>query len=242
MKDNEFMALMQQEWREDFRDDGTDDWRQKWFVDGLRADIRNTPDGMVFAAGPVAYDNGSHAVLWTKADFAGDIRITFDYTRLDTITQFVNILYIQATGKQMGPYTEDIADWSTLRQVPFMRCYFDNMELLHISYAAFNNQVDNDEDYVRARRYPTRPNRAFNETDIAPDYFRTGLFQPGIPYHFTAIKTNEGLFLEVKNGEVRKLFHWPLGDVEPVLHGRVGIRHMWTRCSRYANIRIATSV
>lgn len=240
MEDATFTALMQQEWRDQFADDGTNDWTEKWFVDGLRADIRNTPDGMVFAAGPAPYDNGSHAVLWTKADFAGDIRIEFDYTRLDTITQFVNIIYIQATGKQAGPFTEDIADWSTLREVPSMNCYFDNMELLHISYAAFENKDDKDEDYVRARRYPTRPDRQFNETDIPPDNFQTGLFRPGVTYRFTAIKTDEDLLFEVKNDNVRRLFHWPLGDVEPLAHGRVGIRHMWTRCSRYANIRIAT--
>lgn len=93
MEDDTFTALMQREWREQFADDGVHDWKQKWLVDGLRADVRNTPDGMVFAAGPVAYDNGSHSVLWTKADFAGDIRIELDYTRLDTITRFVNILY-----------------------------------------------------------------------------------------------------------------------------------------------------
>lgn len=195
---------------------------------------------MVFAAGPVAYDNGSHAVLWTKADFAGDVRIEFDYTRLDTITRFVNILYIQATGKQVGPFTEDIAEWSALRQVPYMNCYYDTMELLHISYAAFGNEDDKDEDYVRARRYPTRPGRAFNATDIPPDYFQTGLFRPGVTYHVTAIKTNADLFLEVKNSTVDTCFHWPLGDVEPLVHGRVGFRHMWTRCSRYGNIRIAT--
>ena len=240
MGDNTFTALMQREWREQFADDGTNDWRGEWFVDGLRADIRNTPEGMVFAAGPVAYDNGSHSVLWTKEDFVGDIRIEFDYTRLDTISRFVNILYIQATGKQEGPLSEDIVDWSALRQVPFMSCYFDNMELLHISYAAFGNEDDKNEEYVRARRYPTRPDREFNETDLPPDYFQTELFRPGITYHFTAIKTDEDLFFEVKNDDVRQLFRWPLGEVEPLIHGRVGIRHMWTRCSRYANIRIAT--
>ena len=240
MKEKPFVALKQQDWQEQFADDGTADWQQKWFLDGLRADIRNTPDGLVFSAGPVPDDHGSHAVLWTKADFAGDIRIEFDFTRLDTITRHVNILYIQATGKQKGPFTEDIAEWSTLRQVPRMSCYFDNMELLHISYAAIENKDDRIEDYVRARRYPTRPDRAFTETDIPPDNFKTGLFIPGVTYHFTAIKTNEDLFLEVKNTDVRKLFHWPLGDVKPLTHGRVGIRHMWTRCSRYANICIAT--
>ncbi len=240
MGNEKFTALMQQGWKEKFTDDGAGDWRQKWFVDGLRADIRNTPDGMVFSAGPVPYDNASHSVLWTKVDFAGDIRIDFDYTRLDTINRAVNILYIQATGKQKGQFTEDIAEWSSLRQVPYMNCYFNNMELLHISYAAFGNTDDKDEDYVRARRYPTRPDREFNETDLPPDNFQTGLFRPGITYHFTALKTNEDLFFEVRNTEVRKLFHWPLASVAPLAHGRVGIRHMWTRCSRYANICIAT--
>ncbi len=240
MDDKTFSELNEQTWNEEFADNGTKDWQEKWFVDGERSEIRNTPDGMVFSAGPVAMDNGSHAVLWTQSDFTGDIRIEFDFTRLDTITRYVNILYIQATGKQEGPYSEDIAEWSGLRTMPYMKCYFDNMELLHVSYAAFGNQDDKDEDYVRARRYPTRPDRDFNQTDLPPDYFNTGLFRPNITYHFTAIKTDEHLFFEVKNDDVRKLFYWSLSDVQPLAHGRVGIRHMWTRCSRYANIRIAT--
>jgi hypothetical protein len=235
-----FEALLNERWTTRLEDPGTDDWRKHWFVDGSRADIRNTPDGMVFAAGPVAYDNGSHAVLWTHGVFPGDIRIEWDFTRLDTITRFVNILYIQATGKGEGPYTEDITEWSHLRQVPFMSCYFNTMDLLHISYAAFGNADDKDEDYVRARRYPTRPDRAFNQTDLPPDNFETGLFRPGVTYHVTAVKTDDDLFFDVRNDEAGNLFHWPLADVEPLRPGRVGIRHMWTRCSRYANIRIAT--
>lgn len=240
MDNSTFSELLQQNWTEQFADDCTQDWKKKWFKDGLRSEIRNTSEGMIFSGGPIPMDNGSHSVLWTRADFSGDIRIEFDFTRLDTITRYVNILYIQATGKQEGPFTEDIADWSALRTIPYMKSYFENMELLHVSYAAFGNQDDKDEDYVRARRYPTRPDRAFNQTDLEPDYFNTGLFRPGITYHFTVIKTNEHLFFEVTNNEVRKLFYWPLSDVEPLAHGRVGIRHMWTRCSRYANIRIAT--
>jgi hypothetical protein len=240
MSDATFQELMAADWQQQFADCGTTDWRRQWSVDGARADIRNPEDGMVFAAGPVARDNASHAVLWTREIFAGDIRIEFDFTRLDTITRFVNILYIQASGRGDAPYTRDIAEWSHLRQVPFMSCYFDTMDLLHVSYAAFGNADDKDEDYVRARRYPTRPDRAFNQTDLAPDNFLTGLFRPGITYHFTAVKTDSDLFFEVRNDEVRELYHWPLAEVEPLQPGRVGIRHMWTRCSRYANIRIWT--
>jgi hypothetical protein len=240
MPHQNFDALMQRDWQEVFDDPGTEDWRERWFVDGERADIRNTPEGMVFSAGPVAYENGSHAVLWTRREFVGEIRIEFDFTRLDTITRFVNILYIQATGIQEGPYSEDIADWSDLREVPYMSCYFNNMNLLHVSYAAFGNENDEDEDYVRARRYPARPDRPFGQTDLPPDNFDTGLFRPGTTYHVCAIKTDEHLFFDVQGPEKGELFHWPLKDVEPLSHGRVGIRHMWTRCSRYANVRVST--
>ncbi len=244
MSEETFKELLSQDWQLKFEDSGAENWRDHWFLDGCRADLRNTPRGMVYAAGPigdpVARDNGSHAVLWTKQSFEGDMRIEFDYTRLDTIFRFVNILYIQATGICEGPYSEDIADWAHLRDVPRMSTYFNNMNLLHVSYAAFQNQNDHEDDYVRARRYPARPDRPFKETDIEPDNFKTGLFEAGVPYHFTFIKTNGDLLFEVKNDDVRKLFHWPLGDVEPVTHGRVGIRHMWTRCSRYGNIKMWT--
>jgi Domain of unknown function (DUF1961) len=238
--ENKFAKLKELSWRDKFFDSGAKNWKEKWLIDGKRADVRNTSHGMIFSSGPIAYDNASHAVLWTKDSFEGDIKIEWDFTRLDTITRFVNIVYIQATGKEEGPYVKDIAEWSELRQIPYMNSYFDNMNLLHISYAAFGNEDDKDEDYVRARRYPTRPDRPFNETDLEPDNFITDLFKPGIDYHFTIIKTNADLFFEVKNADICKLFHWSLQDVEPVIEGRVGIRHMFTRCSRYKNIKIST--
>ena len=49
-------------------------------------------------AGPVPRENASHAVLWTKQSFAGDVKIEYEYTRTDDANQYVNILYIQATG------------------------------------------------------------------------------------------------------------------------------------------------
>ena len=187
--DNKFAELKKLSWKDKLFDSGSNNWQEKWFLDGKRADIRNTSHGMIFAAGPVAMDHASHAVLWTKDSFNGDIKIEWDYTRLDTITRYVNIVYIQATGKGEGPYSEDITEWSDLRQIPYMHSYFDNMNLLHISYAAFGNDNDKDEDYVRARRYPTRPDRPFSETDLEPDNYLTGLFRPGVTYHFTFIKT-----------------------------------------------------
>jgi hypothetical protein len=236
--DSLFAELNKSKWEQKFFDRGTDDWRRKWMLDGTRAVLKNTESGMVFSGGPIVGDHASHAVLWTKDIFAGDVKIEFDFTRLDTINRYVNIIYIQATGKGAKPYVEDISAWSELRQIPYMNTYFDNMDLLHVSYAAFGNDDDKPDDYVRARRYPRPEKESFGITNIPPDSFNTGLFQPGVTYHFTFIKTDNDLFLEVKNADVRKLFHWPLKRVKPLKAGRIGLRHMWTRCSRYKDIRI----
>ncbi len=234
-----FAALKKRKWNTVFSDKGTLDWQKKWFLDGERAEIKNTPQGMVFSAGPIAGDNASHAVLWTRNSFQGDIKIEFDFTRLDSINRYVNILYIQATGIEEGPYSKDILEWAELRQIPYMKSYFDHMNLLHISYAAFNNTDDKPDDYVRVRRYPTRPGKSFDQIDLKPDYFNTELFIPGKTYHFTCIKNSEDLFLRVEGDNLSKLFHWSLKNVENVNDGRVGIRHMHTRCSRYANVNIS---
>ena len=237
--EEEFNHLLEEEWQPVFSDAGTKDWNEKWFLDGERGFVKNTADGMVFSAGPVRWDNGSHNVLWTRESFEGDIKIEFDYTRLDDINNAVNILYIQATGKGEGPYTEDIMEWSDLRVVPYMRSYFMNMNLLHISYAAFPQEDAPHNDYVRARRYPVQPGKGFNDTKIPPDYDSTGLFLPGVTYHFTCIKKGENLFLQVKNEDSYGLFFWNTSDFEPVVKGRFGIRHMYTRAARYANISIS---
>lgn len=239
MSNIKFKELLKRDWRQKLCDSGTDDWRKQWFLDGERAEFKNTESGMVFSGGPIVGDHASHAVLWTKDIFYGDVKIEFDFTRLDTINRWVNIIYIQATGKGHGPYVEDICEWSDLRRIPYMHTYFDNMDLLHISYAAFGNDDDEPNDYVRARRYPRLAKNSFWTTNIPPDSFKTGLFLPGITYHFTLIKTDGDLFLEVKNSDVCRLFHWPLKNVKPLKAGRIGIRHMWTRCSRYQNISIS---
>lgn len=231
-----FSELLKLSWEKKFFDEGIENWTEKWFLDGDLAKVENTPEGIVFKAGPDPNESASHAVLWTHDSFAGNIKIEWDYTRLDTAKSFVNIIFIQATGKEEGPYLKDIASWSALRREPYMKYYFDNMNLFHISYAV-NHAED---DYVRLRRYPTGPDRPFNQIDIPPDYFNTGIFLPNVTYHFTVVKAENEIFFEVKNKEVRKLFHWSTESVDPITEGRVGIRHMCTRVARYKNIMIST--
>lgn len=240
--ENQFDELIEQPtWKLTFQDSGADDWREHWFLDGVRATVKNTEKGMAFSAGPIFKDNGSHAVLWTKQVFEGALRIEFDYTRLDDIYRAVNIIYIQATGKGQGPYTEDITDWSHLRTIPYMSNYFQNMNLLHVSYAAYGADGEEGQDYVRARRYPVPSGGSFGpDTKFDPDYFNTGLFTPGVTYHFTVIKSANNLYMQVREigGDLVKLFSWDISTKPPVTQGRIGFRHMYTRAARYANIKI----
>jgi hypothetical protein len=86
-----------------FSDPCTEDWEDNWFLDGNIATVENTENGMNFKAGPVNRNDAHHAVLWTKESFSGDVKIEYNYTRTDSQTVNVNILYIQATGTGKGP-------------------------------------------------------------------------------------------------------------------------------------------
>ncbi len=229
-------------WQQKFADAGTSDWQEKWFLDGDLAKVKSTPLGLQLSAGPKDRDDAHHAVLWTQATFAGDVKMEFTYTRTDTARRNVNILYLQATGVGEPPYATDIATWRELRRVPAMRTYFANMNLLHISFAAFDNHGPiSDSDYVRARRYPISDTVAWPETEVPPSYDDTGLFQPGVTYHITAIKTNQRLYFQVQGPDSARLFSWDVSDRPPLLSGRIGLRHMHTRSARYADISISTA-
>lgn len=227
-------------WKAVLIDSGGTDWQQHWTVDGDRATLKETPQGRLFCAGPIAYDNGSHAVMWTKQSFSGPIKVEYDYTRADDISRFVNIIYVQATGIGEPPYTEDISQWDSLRTIPTMSKYFKYMNAYHISFAAFDmDNEDPDNDYVRARRYPVAPGGDFAEdTALKPDYTRTGLFKPGVRYHITVVKKDQHLLMQVQNDDTDRLFYWDTSGFPPIEAGRVGFRHMYTRCAKYDNINI----
>lgn len=224
-------------WNLVFKDNFTKDWTKHWTLDGLIATVENTKKGMLFKAGPEAKNDAHHAVLWTKASYEGDIKIEYDYTRTDTAIRWVNILYIQATGDGEGGFETDISKWSEFREVPAMRKYFENMNLLHISYAAFDNQGDGTH-YVRARRYPKPNNEDFNVTQIPPSYDQQGYAKSGQTYHITAIKSGTQLFFKMESEDGQELFTWDLSEVAPITAGRIGIRHMYTRSAKYRNFKI----
>lgn len=225
------------QWDLVFNDKCTKDWTKHWTLDGLIATVENSKKGMHFSAGPEVRNDAHHAVLWTKESYAGDVKIEFDYTRTDTDDRWVNILYIQATGDGEGPYETDIAKWNKLREVPAMKTYYENMNAVHISFAAYGNAGDGTY-YVRARRYPKPNNKSFDVTKIDPSYDQQGYIKTGQLYHITAIKSGKQLFFKMESKDGVELFTWDLSNAEPINEGRIGLRHMYGRSAIYKNFKI----
>jgi hypothetical protein len=226
-------------WELEFADSGTENWQNNWFLDGLIANVENTPKGIHLQAGPEFRNDAHHMVLWTKESFEGDVKIEFEYTRTDNETRAVNILYIQATGKAEGEFTEDIFEWNHLREVPSMRTYFNNMKALHISFAAFPND-EKTQDYVRARRYPVTAEKGFGQLEIPPTYFDSGLFKTNETYKITVIKTDAKLFFNVEGKQLKKIFTWDTNQLTPLKEGKIGLRHMYTRSAVYKEFKVWT--
>lgn len=238
-----FQQLLAAPWQTVFTEEGTGDWRDRWMLDGLKAEVRPHARGLYFQAGPIADDHASHAVLWTRPGFRGPLRVEFDYTRMDTVNRGVNILYLLASGTGEGPYAEDIATWTDRREIPYMATYFDHMHLLHISYAAYELDDPAAPDYVRARRYPRALTAgSFDRMQLAPDYADTGLFPPGQRVRVVVLKDDDWLFFSASSNGKEKLFAWSLDQIPALAAGRVGIRHMFQRAALYENFRISKLV
>ncbi|MCC5846280.1 MAG: DUF1961 family protein [Verrucomicrobia bacterium] len=232
------MQADQQNWRTVFHDEGTGDWQEKWFLDGEVGTVSNGRNGMTLTAGPEFRNDAHHMVLWTKESFAGDVKIEFEYTRLDNENRAVNILFIQATGSGEAPHVKDIHAWRNLRRVPAMRTYFHNMNLYHISYAAFTNDGLATSSYLRARRYMPEI-QGLSGTDLQPEYESETLFIPGVPHKITVIKTDRDLYMRVENADETFHAHFRNTDFPIVTEGRIGIRHMFTRSALYKNFTVS---
>ncbi|TRX49042.1 DUF1961 family protein [Fulvivirga sp. M361] len=224
-----------------FEDTGTHNWKDQWMLDGERSQVINTPEGMELIAGPEHGNDTCHTVLWTKKVFEGNLLIEYDYTRTDTTTRCVNILYFLATGKGDKEHPEDISLWNDQRRVPRMKTYFNTMNTYHISYAAFGaKEFSGDNDYIRLRRYD--PNgTGLNGTDVSGDIFKTGLFHPNETYHIKVIKFESQIEMHIQHKEYaghRLICQWDVSDFPDCDNGRIGLRHMYTRSARYKNFKV----
>jgi hypothetical protein len=224
-------------WQEVFFDDCSGQWEEKWFLDGEIGAVETSPEGMKLSAGPQFRNDAHHMVLWTKQSFEGDLKVEFDYTRLDFETRCVNILYIQATGSGKEPYEKDIYAWRELRRTPAMSLYFNHMNLYHVSFAAFPNNED-ETSYIRGRRYMPETGRNLAGTDLKPDYYPEGLFEPGKEHHIIVIKKGCEILMRIENEEQTFFCRMSNPDLPTVTEGRIGLRHMYTRSARYKDFRV----
>lgn len=224
-----------------FEDMGTDNWQEKWMLDGLQAKVINTDAGMELIAGSEHGNDSSHTVLWTRQSFQGDISIEYDYTRTDTTTRCVNILYFLATGEGGADHPEDISLWNDQRRVPSMSTYYNNMHTYHISYAAFSAQeYSGTNDYIRLRRYQPEQTGMAN-TDVPGDHFQTGMFKPEITYHIQVVKYKDLIEMRIQNAEDTSdqlTCTWSVSEFPNCESGRIGLRHMYTRSARYKNFKV----
>lgn len=237
-------------WKEVFFDAGTSEertvgwregaWMEKWFLDGEIGAVSNELGGMNLAAGPRWRDDAHHMVLWTKPEFAGDLKIEYEFTRTDIQdTGSVILIYIQATGEGSEEYPLDIAQWSDKRSIPSMGQYFKNMHLYHISYSTGNPFLRGDSDYIRARRYMPGTD-ALRGTELPQEYANTGLFRPGVTYRITIIKEDFEIAMRVERPDEEARYFWFKNEKFPAItHGRIGLRHMFTRSARYKDFRVS---
>ena len=235
-----FEKLEKQSWKNIFEDNFRKPYSEKWFLDGEKAELKNTSKGLIFKAGPVAKSDADHSVLWTKQSFDGNIKVDFDVVKLDKSTISVNILYLFAEGSGQQPYDKDISKWSALRKIPSMKLYFEHMNAFHVSFAAFDN--DNtlaSEDYIRARRYLPERGKGLNGTAQEPDYLRTGLFKNGIKYHISVIRNNNDIYMKITGDGKEKLCHWDVSKFPALTSGRIGLRLMGSRVSAFSDFKVS---
>jgi len=217
-----------------FEDPMTGNWQDHWFLDGEKAVLEHRDGGLAFITEYTVNKNvdragfdAQHAVLWTRQQFEGDIRITYTYTKLPGCS-WQKLIYVQAQGIGEAPYVKDIHAWRNLRQVAKMNMYFNYMDLIGLSLR----------EEIRCKRYPwSDVERDIElENEFLPRGENRGM-EIDREYHVLVEKRKKSILLRITDAETGKdvVDHtWDLTD-EKVLEnrnprfidkGRIGIRQM----------------
>jgi len=230
-----------------FEDPMNHDWRDNWFVDGEKAVLEHRDGGLAFITTASEVDkrvdragfDAQHAVLWTRREFEGDIRITYSYTKLPGCS-WQKLIYVQARGIGEAPHVKDIHAWRDLRQVASMDKYFKYMDLIALSLR----------DEIRCKRYPWMDveRDVKLENEFLPRAENKGL-EIGRKYDVLVEKRKKSIMLritDVETGEHVVDHAWNLTD-EQVLEnrdtrfvekGRIGIRQMGGHKINFRNFRV----
>ena len=160
--------------------------------------------------------------MWAKPIMRGDVRIEYDYTHMDDSPKpYVVIIFIQASGAGSRP--ADISTWH--RPEAYYSIYHDEMNNYSITY-------DNSGGNVRARH-----NAGFRGLE---KYHYKNMFERNVTYHITIEKSGRYFAMSVKNinSSAFHRFVFTAAASPVVEQGRVGLRQMKGRISRYKNFQI----
>lgn len=228
-----------------FEDPMKENWQKNWFLDGKNALLEHRDGGLAFITNASKVDkrvdraafDAQHAVLWTKQEFEGDIRISFTFTKLPGCS-WQQLIYVQARGIGEKPYVEDIYAWRELRKVASMDKYFNYMNLIGLSLR----------DEIRCKRYPwsdVKRNIKL-ESEFLPRGENKGM-EIGREYNVLVEKRKESILLRITDQETGEnvVDHtWDLTqnleDKDPkfVEKGRIGLRHMGGHKLLYKNFKV----
>lgn len=218
-----------------FEDPMIRDWQENWFLDGKNAVLEHRDGGLAFLTTESGVDknvdraafDAPHAVLWTRQEFEGDIRVSYTYTKLPGCG-WQKLIYVQAQGIGEEPYVPDIHAWRDLREVASMSKYFNYMNLIALSLR----------DEVRCKRYPW--NDVLRNQELESEYLPRAEIKTmpiGRAFHVVVEKRSRSILLRItdaESGELAADHTWDLAD-EKVLNnrdpklvekGRIGIRQM----------------
>lgn len=229
-----------------FEDPMAKDWQENWFLDGKRATLEHRDGGLAFITTASKVDkrvdraafDAQHAVLWTRQEFEGAIRISYTFTKLPGCS-WQKLIYVQARGIGEKPYVEDIYAWRDRRKVAVMSQYFNYMNLIALSLR----------DEIRCKRYPWN-DMAGNklESEFLPRAENKGMPE-GREFHCVIEKRKKSILLrikDVKTGEYAVDDTWDLTDRNVlenreqtfVEKGRIGLRHMGGHKVLYKNFKV----
>ena len=229
-----------------FTDPMSENWPDQWFLDGEKATLQHRDGGLFFSGGTVTKDDdpveyhAHHAVLWTKREFEGDIRVSYQWTHVDTSDYGAILLYIQAQGIGEGPYDRDIFLWREMRSVPAMDKYFKNMNLISLSIR----------ENVRCKRYPWFDREGNQYADgglIDPMVEYKEKIEPGKTYRIVVEKRNPMVsfrIIDTATGEATIDHTWDTTkidegyEVKQITKGRIGLRHMATKQAIYKDFKV----
>ncbi|RMD81426.1 MAG: hypothetical protein D6820_05155 [Lentisphaerae bacterium] len=215
-----------------FEDSMKENWQKNWFLDGENAILEHRDGGLAFITeykvdkrvDRAGFD-AQHAVLWTRQEFEGDIRISYTFTKLPGCS-WQKLIYVQAQGIGTPPYVKDIYAWRDLRKVASMNKYFNYMNLIALSLR----------DQIRCKRYPWYDvsKNVRLESEFLPRGENKGM-AIGHRLHCVVEKRKKSITLRIKDletGEFVVDHTWDLTQHlegrEPkfVEKGRIGIRLM----------------